>query len=213
MVCGLKLYKMIEATSMQRAVDVVLLPDEEIMIKLIELINYSADSVIELDTHSYLPHISLAMGVMEDERLEDAANLLKRLSQRYKAISLTVSQVNSPTVANGKKISEAIVDANEQLTQLHLDIMEQFRPILTHDNVTTSMFVQEPMVDEISTTWVQHYYDKRQPTDFHPHVTLGQGAVKEPETPIQFSAYRLALCHLGSYCTCRKILSESNLSQ
>ncbi len=46
-----------------------------------------------------------------------------------------------------------------------------------------------------------------------PHITLGYGQAKPPFSfPVAFAAARLALCHLGNHCTCRKVLASCRLS-
>jgi hypothetical protein len=44
--------------------------------------------------------------------------------------------------------------------------------------------------------------------DCLPHITLGEGTVRQPREIITFVPESLALCQLGSYCTVRKVLSE-----
>jgi hypothetical protein len=109
-------------------------------------------------------------------------------------------------------MSGATIKNTEQLTHLHLDVMSSLHPYLTHSDVQTHMFTSPPVVADVSTTWVQHYFDEQGPESFHPHITLGEGKVRQPERPVTFTAARLALCHLGSYCTCRKILTEHILA-
>lgn len=46
------------------AVDIVLLPSLRDMQRIISLIEYDEDSVIKLNTKDCLPHITLAMGVL-----------------------------------------------------------------------------------------------------------------------------------------------------
>ncbi len=45
------------------------------------------------------------------------------------------------------------------------------------------------------------------------HIGIGEveNEICGIEFPIQFTASKLALCHLGNYCTCRKILSLHDL--
>lgn len=44
--------------------------------------------------------------------------------------------------------------------------------------------------------------------DFLPHITLGKGTLDAKAGETSFTASRLALCHLGNHCTCRKVLGE-----
>ena len=49
------------------AIDVVLLPPEEIMDKAIEINRQLADDPIKLNKENCLPHVSLCMGVVEEK--------------------------------------------------------------------------------------------------------------------------------------------------
>lgn len=198
----------------QFAVDVALLPPIEVMQSVIGLINYNSDSVIKLDTHGCLPHISLAMGVLRKDNIEAAKALLNKLTNEHTAISVSLIATETHTIPGNIKINDITVRTDTMLLSLAKDVMSVFEPLLTHDNATTDMFASPPEVSQVSTSWVQNYYQNNKiPESFRPHITLGEGTVKDIiTTPITFKASRLALCHLGNYCTCRRILAETELS-
>jgi hypothetical protein len=199
--------------SNQLAVDIVLLPPKEVMQSIIGLIDYSPESVIKLDMHSCLPHISLVMGVMQNDSIEAAKVLLDKLADKYVAMDLSLVANETHTIPGNLKMNDVTVEKDEPLLSLATDVMSTFEPLLAHDNVTTDMFTSPPKVAEVSTSWVQNYYQNNKiPDGFRPHITLGEGEVKNIATPITFRANRLALCHLGNYCTCRKTLVETKLS-
>jgi len=147
------------------AVDIVLLPSLPIMNEVIELIDYSNDSVICLNAQNCLPHISLAMGVFDDKNIAEAGAVLNELAQRLDLLELEISRTQTKTIADGKDISEAVIDHNPRLTELHLELMKLLNPLLTHENVQTNMFFSPPQVADISTTWVKHYFDKKTPSE------------------------------------------------
>ena len=193
------------------AVDIVLLPPKDVLDKIISLIKYSSDSPIQLNSHDCLPHISLAMGVLSKTDLKKAKFALSSLADSQKAFSITVTESSTHTTPDGVEMRELLVVRSEELLQLHQEATDAFRLFLSHKDVRTGMFVAPPLVAEISTYWVKHYYDKQGPADYKPHITLGVGTVEKLNTQLHFSAERLALCHLGTYCTCRQILLETVL--
>lgn len=204
---------MIVLMNNQLAVDVVLLPPKEVMQSIIGLIDYNTESVIKLDTHSCLPHISLVMGVMQNNSVEAAQVLLDKLADKHDAMDLSLVATATHTIPGNLKINDITVKKDEPLLNLAKDVMSAFEPLLSHDNVTADMFTSPPKVAGISTSWVQNYYQNNiMPNGFRPHITLGEGKTKAISHPIVFKAERLALCHLGNYCTCRKILAEVRLS-
>lgn len=193
------------------AVDIALLPSNQIMRNLMGLIEYDASSPIRLNTEDCLPHISLAMGVLDESNLKKVEAVLSSLASGDRLFELTVETTRTDKIANGVNISSAVVEYDSRLTSFHVEVMKQLRPLLIHNDVQPEMFFSPPRVAEISTTWVKHYFEKQKPEDFHPHITLGEGSVRQTEETISFIPERLALCHLGTYCTCRKILTEINL--
>lgn len=197
---------------MQYAIGVVILPPKAVMEVVARLIDYAPNSVTKLNTNNCLPHISLAMGVLSEDKLGDVISALKDLSYATKQFEVAIDKTQTQAISNGKIISEAVPAPNLDLVNLHLQVMNTVKTFLTHDHVITSMFIAPPKVDEISTIWVKHYYDKQSPDDFQPHITLGEGSIKQPSQPISFIADTIALCHLGNYCTCRKVFAEFKLS-
>lgn len=202
---------MIRAMNELLAVDVVLLPPRVVMDNIVNLMDYSSVSPIRLNTHDCLPHISLAMGVLAKADLDKAKLALVSLAAKQKVLPITITETNTHSTPDGLSMRELLISRNEELLQLHQETINTFRSLLRHDNVLINMFVSPPVVADISTHWVKHYYDKRKPADYKPHITLGLGKVTELEQPVNFVAERLALCHLGTYCTCRRILLETSL--
>jgi hypothetical protein len=60
--------------------------------------------------------------------------------------------------------------------------------------------------------WVSGFRLKAAFGEFTPHVTLGHG--KEPPAiePFAFDATTVAACHLGRFCTCRRVLANWTLT-
>ena len=176
------------------AIDIVLLPSDSIMKDIISLINYSAESVIKLNTNNCLPHISLAMAAVDQSSVSAISKSLDHLARKVEAPSIRMTKTKTIII---------------ELSKLHLASFELIQPFIDDDEVNTRMFISPPDVADISTTWVKHYFDNLD--NFNPHITLGEGIVTQLEETVEFTANRLALCHLGSYCTCRKVLFETTL--
>jgi hypothetical protein len=63
--------------------------------------------------------------------------------------------------------------------------------------------------------WIKSYPEKSSFERFSPHITIGYGEINDYSFPPQgvlrtmkFAVSRLALCHLGNHCTCRRILAS-----
>ncbi len=79
--------------------------------------------------------------------------------------------------------------------------------------------VPPPEAGESTLLWIKHYPEKSSFENFFPHITIGYGEIddysfgsrKAGSLPMRFTASKLALCHLGNHCTCRKILASAEL--
>jgi hypothetical protein len=64
------------------------------------------------------------------------------------------------------------------------------------------MCYSPPAVVEKTLYWI----NKRSSfNDYSPHITLGISKLKGKAVDINFTASKIAICHLGNYCTCRRM--------
>jgi hypothetical protein len=88
--------------------------------------------------------------------------------------------------------------------------MHELAPYFSYD-VTAEMVLSPPVANETTLLWIKNYPEKSSFKRFNPHITLGYGHIDNVSYPREFTAPRLALCHLGNHCTCRKILASTML--
>ncbi|MBU4369808.1 2'-5' RNA ligase family protein [Patescibacteria group bacterium] len=180
------------------AIDIVLLPPENIMDKAIEINNELIDDPIKLNKENCLPHISLCMGVIEEKDLLRAKEILNKIGKDFSKLSLTINKINSEnTCFNIKK--------DKKLQKLHETVITRLSPCLSYDATIDMCFFPPPIVLE-TLFWINNYREKFSFENFHPHITLGISKLSDKELNINFVASKVAICHLGNYCTCRKIL-------
>lgn len=160
---------------------------------------------IVLHKKTCLPHISLAMGCIQTDDIATALTLLPGISQDISLPQLTVIGVRSSTNSLGETVSTFEVEKTEQLQLLHERVMETLAPYLTSD-VTAQMLYEPAEVSESTLLWIENYRQKSSFAKFFPHITVGYGRLNDVSAPIKFSVSKLALCHLGNHCTCRKVL-------
>src|SRR5205809_1113023 len=60
--------------------------------------------------------------------------------------------------------------------------------------------------------WVAGYRLKSSFGSYTPHITLGHGGEPPWIEPFSFEATTAAVCHLGRFCTCRRVLRQWTLS-
>jgi 2'-5' RNA ligase len=191
------------------AVDVVLLPDDAMTQRAIEinrrLITNGPQGIV-LSRDDHLPHISLAMGCIEQEDVSTIRQRLEDVARRTPIRELRIVGVVNSTNSRGETTSLLEVERTEELQTLHEQGMQEMEPFFRYD--VTEAMIHDDVVAPSTLEWIRAYPQKSSYENFRPHITLGYGQVPPGLSfPIPFTAARLALCHLGNHCTCRKILA------
>lgn len=198
------------------AIDIVLLPSEEMTEKAIEMnreLLKNNDNKIVLHKEKCLPHISLCMGVITNEDLPVVKKALGTIAQQFSSFQLSAEGIEAVTIPTGKKFSMLKISQPDSLQALHEIVMKTLWEYLSYD-IDTSMFYNPPEVEEISFGWIKSYAKKyADPSKYHPHLSLGVGETDKFTFPIDFTAPTLALCQLGNYCTCRKVLGKFDFAK
>ncbi len=217
------------------AVDVVLLPSEEMADKAIaankELLKQCPDKIV-LDKENCLPHISLAMGCINERDIADIEKILQATAKQSSLGQLSVIGIHTGTNSAGEKVSVLQIEKTEALQLLHEEVMQRLSPYFSCD-VTEDMVLSPPGTSESTLAWIKSYSEKSSFEKFFPHITIGYGEINDYSFPpqgvlrksawgrltaeslglrtIKFTVSKLALCHLGNHCTCRKIHASVEL--
>ena len=195
------------------AVDVALLPSHEMTDKAIqanaELVEKFGRKIV-LNRENCLPHISLAMGCIDQRDITPIGRLLELAAKESPLGELTVSGIRTSTNARGEKVSVFEVEKTRDLQSLHEKVMRKMTPYFSC-GVTGEMIYGDEEVAETTLLWIKNYVKKASFTNFFPHITIGFGEIESEAFPITFAPSKLALCHLGNHCTCREILASVDL--
>ncbi len=198
----------------QIAVDVVLIPSEEIMNIAIqanrELLKQYPNKII-LDRENCLPHISLAMGCINQRQTEDIEVIIQKITEEYSIGFLHIIDVHTNTNASGEKVSVLQIENTDQLQSLHEHVMITMKQYFSYD-VTADMVLCDETVSESTLLWIKNYPIESSYEKFFPHITLGYGEIELESLPIKFNVSKIALCHMGNHCTCRKVLVKAELT-
>jgi len=196
------------------AIDVVLLLSEEMMDKAIEInkeLLKDFDDEIILDKEKCLPHISLCMGCVDEDMISEIKRVLDEISTEFSKFKLQAVDLKADITPTGKKVSGLCIKNQDKLQKLHEIIMNRLWKYLSYD-VEISMLFNPPEVEEATLEWIRDYAKKHDnPLLFDPHITVGFGETDKFILPIEFTASTIALCQLGNYCTCRKVIISSDL--
>ncbi len=111
----------------RKAVDVVLLPTEAMMDRVIEanrkLIEKS-DKKIVLNKKNCLPHISLAMGCVDESDIAAIGKVLQTIARECSLGDLTVTDIQIAADSAGEKVSVFEVEKTRQLQLFHERLWE-----------------------------------------------------------------------------------------
>ncbi len=192
------------------AVDAVLLPSEQMSAKAMELNaelaeRFGAKVVLHKDT--CLPHISLAMGCIEEQNIADVTRLLEKTAAETTVKELAVTGIHTATNILGEEVCSFVVRKTDELQALHESIMRRLSAFLSSDVTAEMIYGNEP-VAETTLLWIVNYSQNAAFENFLPHITLGYGRIENGPFPIAFAVSKLALCHLGNHCTCRRVLTS-----
>ncbi|MCP4608039.1 MAG: 2'-5' RNA ligase family protein [Planctomycetes bacterium] len=197
------------------AVDIALLPSEEMADKAIaankEFLKQYEHKIV-LDKESCLPHISLAMGCIDDIDIDEIGTTLTTIAEETSLGQLNAVSIKTETNQAGEKVSVLEIEKTEALQSLHEEVMKRLSPYFSYD-VRADMVLSSTQTSQSTLDWIKNYPEKSSFEKFYPHITIGYGEINNFSFPIKFTVSKLALCHLGNHCTCRIILASTNLKK
>jgi 2'-5' RNA ligase len=198
----------------QIAVDVVLMPSDRITNMAIEvngeLLKKNPDKIV-LDRENSLPHISLAMGCIDRRKIVDIEIILREIAADSSVGYLNIVNVHTNTNIAGEKVSVLQIENTDRLHSLHEKVMTSMKPYFCYD-VTADMLLSDGIAGESTLQWIKNYPTESGYENFSPHITIGYGEIKLESLPVRFNVSKIALCHLGNHCTCRKVLAAAELT-
>jgi 2'-5' RNA ligase len=189
------------------AVDIAILPPPSVSLLAIELsatLPQEWSQGLLLGRDDYLPHITLLQQFVSVDAMSAFLDCVGEVAQRQRAITLRVTGggMGSSSVWMSIERTPALVD-------LHSSVLDA---ALSFDRVTgdASSFVGTDARDR-DVQWVMGYRTSSSGPSFQPHITLGH-AIRPPAiAPVDFEATTVAACHLGRFCSCRRVLRTWHL--
>lgn len=164
-----------------------------------------------LNAKMCVPHITLLMGLISKERLTEIYKKMIPLTKKNSALNLQMTSFTVSSRPDGKVFSAFVIERTRELQKLHEAILDKMSSVFSYDDVRKEMFYSPPPMAEVPLFWTSGRAKNDVGKNYHPHLTLGLGTLKQTPGPIKFKASRLAVCHLGNYCTCRNILWSAEL--
>jgi 2'-5' RNA ligase len=183
------------------ALDVAVLPPPDVAEKAIAIsaaLPAEESEGLRLDG-DHLPHITLTQMFARTEELEQVLARVDEVVRDHAPMTLRVAGAGQGTNSVWMEIEKT-----PPLATLHERLMEALRGLERPDGGTSAFFDEDARLRDV--LWVAGYRLKSSFHHYTPHITLGHGARPPAIEPFSFVADRIAVCHLGRFCTCRHVL-------
>lgn len=189
------------------ALDVAILPPPEVRERAIQLSAALPDDPehhLRLD-EEHLPHITLSQ---EYVRVDELEAVFERVDEALRGQPRLTLQVTG----GGKSGSSVwmTVERTPALTELHERVMHALLGLDRPGGGPGAFFDGDARVGDV--LWVAGYRLKSSFGAYTPHITLGTGGDPPAIEPMTFLASTIAACHLGRYCSCRRVLRSWELA-
>lgn len=188
------------------ALDVALLPPHDVAQRAVELSASLPDEGshgLRLDAE-HLPHVTLTQCYVRESEIDAAFERIAEAVAGQPPLRVEVTGGGQ----SGQTLWMAIARTPD-LVSLHERLMDALRGLERQHAGPAAFFDGEGRAGDV--VWVAGYRLKSSLEQFTPHITLGHSGSPPAIEPFAFEASRLAACHLGRFCTCRRILREWTL--
>lgn len=151
------------------------------------------------DTH--LPHITLVQQFVRGADLGAVVRALGHIAAQFPPIAL-----RGAGLARGRTATSLAVTDGATLQRLHARVLDRLGPYTAPPGDAAAFVAEGEPARDADVAWVRHFRAQAAGPRFEPHVTLGVGELGGAAPRIEFTATELAACHLGLFCTCRRVL-------
>jgi 2'-5' RNA ligase len=151
-----------------------------------------------------LPHVTLTQQFIRAADLDVALEQVGSLLTGFGPLHLSVTGAG-----RGQNSVWMAIEPTAALAELHRNLMDVLNPFERPDGTGTAFFGGDARPGDL--VWVAGFRGMSSHTAFKPHITLGHATTLPPVEPLSFMATTIAACHLGKFCTCRRIVRRWEL--
>jgi 2'-5' RNA ligase len=152
----------------------------------------------------HIPHITLVQQFVAAAELSPVFDAVDEVLWKQQPVTLHVQ--------GGGRGSNSVwmtIERTPVLVQLHERLLDALLPFQRANGGPFAFFDDDARERDVS--WVANYRRESSFEAFTPHITLGHAAQPPDVEPFAFAANLVAACHLGRFCTCRRVLREWTL--
>ena len=157
---------------------------------------------------NHLPHVTLAQQFVPAADLPLVAAEAGAVLASFPPLTLTAERLAS----NGRTTS-LVLAATGSIDAIHTRLMDRLAAFdMTTGGADAFLADGEPPRAR-DVEWVTRFRTAAAYASFEPHVTLGVGVLDAPAPALEFEADQVALCRLGRFCTCRRVVASWTLAE
>jgi len=183
------------------AIDIAILPPADVSARAIALsaalpADESQGLLLGVDR---LPHITLTQQFVPFESLDPLLAQLDRLLRDREPVPLRVT--------GGGKGTNSVwmtIERTPALANLHAQLLQTAEPFEVTTGDAAAFFGGDARDRDVR--WVREFRRESSFDRFTPHITLGHASEPPTVEPMEFVATTIAVCHLGRFCACQRII-------
>jgi 2'-5' RNA ligase len=188
------------------AIDIAILPPADVSARAIALsaalpADQSQGLLLGADC---LPHITLTQQFIPSESLDQFLAQVEYVLQDRQPIRVQVT--------GGGKGSNSVwmsIERSPELMNMHERLLQIAEPFEATSGDVSAFFGEDARERDVR--WVREFRRQSSFDRFTPHITLGHASEPPAVEPMAFIATTIAVCHLGRFCTCRRIIRAWHL--
>jgi 2'-5' RNA ligase len=195
------------------AVDIVILPPREIS-ELAVSLSEKIDGPYVLNFENRFPHMTLAMAYVED--LEEVKAAVAKIASAIEPFEVNVAGLinKEGKMRNYNNSSSIKIENSSDLSNLQIKVFDSLSRVNNIGEAGAFFADKGEVIRSAAIDYVKNFKEKKSGNNFWPHITLGLGSKPfstNVDIPKGFEASEIALCQLGNFCTCRKVLGRWKL--
>ena len=157
---------------------------------------------------THLPHVTLVQQFGREADMPVVLALIDQVASETPPIVL-----RGGGLQRGRTTTSLTVDGGAALRRLHDRLLMVLEPHAAPPGGAAAFVGGDEPARDGDVDWVARFRVLAAGPRYEPHVTLGVGALGDLRPSVAFTATGLALCQLGRFCTCRRVLGSWTLDE
>ncbi len=152
-----------------------------------------------------MPHITLTQQFVPSESFDTLLAHVDQVVRVRARLRLRVTGGGSGSSSVWMSIART-----PELVSLHEHLLQATEAFEVPTGDASAFFGEDARDRDVR--WVREFRRESSFDRFTPHITLGHASEPPAVEPFDFVATTIAVCHLGRFCTCRRIIRAWDMS-